>query len=72
MKVKTFNLKDSTQELINTVSGNLVLYNKETLEHSEKMAVRHIKGAVTMEQGAIEIEEKVPGIIFNSKKKIVI
>lgn len=32
MKVKVFNVKDSTQELVNTVSGNLVLYNKETLE----------------------------------------
>ena len=31
MKVKVFSLKDVTHELVNTVSGNLVLYNKETL-----------------------------------------
>lgn len=31
MKVKVFSLKDVTQELVNTVSGNLVLYNKDTL-----------------------------------------
>lgn len=30
MIVKTFSLKEPTQELVNTISGNLVTYNKQT------------------------------------------
>lgn len=73
MIIKNFALKDTTQELINTVSGNLVLYNRASLECSEKMTVKHIKGATTMEQGGvIEIEQKIPGIIFDSNKKTTV
>lgn len=36
------------------------------------MSVKNIKTALTVEEGAIEIEEKVYGVIFASKKKIKI
>lgn len=37
------------------------------------MTIKHIKQAIALDQGGvIEIEQKLPGIIFDSKKKTTI
>ena len=38
---KSFQLKNKDEELINTISGNLVLYNKIKIEFKDKFVVKN-------------------------------
>ena len=63
--VKCFPLRHPEEELIKTVCGNLVHYNKKTLEIKYRMRITNTKG--TFEgNGCVTLKEQIKGIIFDS------
>lgn len=65
---KVFPLKTLDEEMVSTVSGNLVVYNKKTLEVKNKLAMERTMGEF-IGQGRVVLTEKVKGIIFDSENK---
>lgn len=62
---KVFPLKNPEEDLVRTASGNLVIYNKKTLEVRNKLAIESTM-AEFRGQGRVELTEKIKGIIFDS------
>lgn len=62
---KVFPLKNPEEDLVRTVSGNLVIYNKKTLEVRNKLAISNTM-AEFQGKGRVLLTEKVKGIIFDS------
>ena len=64
---KSFQLKNKDEELINTISGNLVLYNKIKIEFKDKFVVKNLSAQI-IGDGIVQFDEVVKGIIFDSNK----
>lgn len=60
---KSFLLKNKDEELINTVSGNLVHFNTATSEYKEKFNVKNLSATI-IGDGVVQFDEVIPGIIF--------
>ena len=66
---KVFTLKNKEQELITTISGNLVLYNPAQADYTEKFSIKNIEAQIVAE-GVVQIDERIPGIIFDSNRTV--
>ena len=66
---KSFNLKKKDEELINTISGNLVIFNRQKVEYLDKFCVKNIQAQIIAE-GLVQVDELIPGIIFNSQRTV--
>lgn len=69
--LKAFQLNNADEQLIKTVSGNLIAYNKKTNKIKEKLI---LKGTivVALGQGKAEIKSKERGVLFDSDKSIIV
>lgn len=63
--IKSFPLRNPEEELVKTVSGNLVHYNKKTLEVKYRMRIANTKGHFEG-NGSVTLLETLKGIIFDS------
>jgi hypothetical protein len=63
---KQFLLKNNDEELVKSVSDNLVLYNKKTLEVKNQMRIANTKGEFGG-NGQVLLLETVKGIIVDSE-----
>lgn len=63
--VKLFPLREGEEQLVHTVSGNLLHHNKKTNEIKFTFKMRSTT-AVFLGEGVVELTEKVKGIIFDS------
>lgn len=70
--VKKFDMKDQNMSLIATISSNLLLFNSQTFELKEQINIKEIVSVTPLEQGSVQIEENVKGIIFDSKKVVTL
>lgn len=70
--VKKFDMKDENMSLIATISSNLLLFNSQTFELKEQINIKEIVSVTPLEQGSVQIEENVKGIIFDSKKVVTL
>ena len=66
---KSFQLKNKNEELINTISGNLVLYNKNTVEFKDKFIVKNLSAQIVGD-GVIQFDEVIKGFIFDDHKTV--
>ena len=66
---KSFQLKNKEEELINTISGNLVLYNRVKIEFKEKFVVKNLSAQIVGD-GVVQFDEVLKGIIFDSSKTV--
>lgn len=70
--VKKFDMKDENMSFIATISSNLLLFNSQTFELKEQINIKEIVSVTPLEQGSVQIEENVKGIIFDSKKVVTL
>ena len=68
---KVFALRNTDEELVQSVSNNYVLYNKKTLEIKNKLAGVNTK-AEFKGLGQVALVEKVKGIIFDSENTQIV
>ena len=66
---KSFQLKNKDEELINTISGNLVVYKKSKVEFKEKFVVKNLSAQIIGE-GVVQFDEVIKGIFFDSNKTV--
>lgn len=66
---KIFFLRNKEQELINTISGNLVVYNTVQVDYSEKFCVKNIEVQIVAE-GVVQIDERIPGFFLDSNRTV--
>lgn len=52
---KSFNLKKKDEELINTISGNLVIFNRQKVEYVDKFCVKNIQAQIIAE-GLVQVD----------------
>jgi hypothetical protein len=43
---KAFELKNKTEQVVDTVSGNLLIFNKETAQMKEKFIIKNISAKI--------------------------
>lgn len=66
---KSFQLRDKNEELINTISGNLVHFNRESSEYKDKFIIKNLIANIVA-NGVIQFDEILPGIIFSNNRTV--
>ena len=66
---KCFPLHQKNEELVHTISGNLVHFNRETEECKDKFQIRNLNTRLIAEAG-VEFDEVVKGIIFSDNRTV--
>lgn len=66
---KSFQLKEKNEELINTISGNLVHFSRNSSECQEKFVVKNLVANIVAE-AVIQFDEILPGIIFSNSRTV--
>lgn len=64
---KSIHLKAEGEQLVNTISGNLVLFNSINSEYKDKFVVKNLSATI-VGNGLIQFDEIVPGFIFNDTR----
>lgn len=66
---KSFQLKNKEEELINTISGNLVWYNKLKVEFKDKFVIKNLSAQIVGD-GVVQFDEIIKGIFFDNNRTV--
>jgi hypothetical protein len=62
-------MEHNGEELVHTVSGNLVFFNRERDELRDKFVIKNINVKM-MGQGVVEVDEVIRGILFDDNRTL--
>lgn len=62
-------MEHNGEELIHTISGNLVYFNRQRDELRDKFVVKNLNVKM-MGQGVVEFDEIIKGIIFDDNRTL--